>query len=72
MSPDMNPIEDIWDFIGRKVSLRNRQCRKVAELPNTVQMLALIFFFVIVYFRNRKSGINIYGGRDPLALTTVF
>ena len=54
------------------MSLRNRQCRKVAELPNTVQMLALIYFFVIVYFRNRKSGINIYGGKDPLALTTVF
>jgi hypothetical protein len=61
MSPDMNPIDDIWDFIGRKVSLRNRQCRKVAELPNTVQMLALIYFFVIVYFRNRKVALIFMG-----------
>jgi hypothetical protein len=26
MSPDMNPIEHVWDFIGRKINQRNPKC----------------------------------------------
>lgn len=32
MSPDMNPIEHVWDFIGRKVNQRNPRCQNVREL----------------------------------------
>jgi transposase len=26
MSPDMNPIEHVWDFIGQKINQRNPKC----------------------------------------------
>jgi hypothetical protein len=29
MSPDMNPIEQVWDFIGRKINQRNPKCQNV-------------------------------------------
>jgi hypothetical protein len=32
MSPDMNPIEHVWDFIGRKINQRNPQCQNIDEL----------------------------------------
>jgi transposase len=28
MSPDMNPIEHVWDFIGRKINQRNPKMSK--------------------------------------------
>jgi hypothetical protein len=27
ISPDMNPIEHVWDFIGRKINQRNPKCQ---------------------------------------------
>jgi hypothetical protein len=27
MSPDMNPIEHVWDFIGLKINQRNPKCQ---------------------------------------------
>jgi len=35
-SPDMNPIEHVWDFIGHTVNQRNPQCQNIAELANTI------------------------------------
>jgi hypothetical protein len=35
MSPDMNPIEDVWDFIGRQISQRNPKCQNIDELRTT-------------------------------------
>jgi hypothetical protein len=32
MSPDMNPIEHVWDFIGRKINQRNPKCQNIDEL----------------------------------------
>jgi hypothetical protein len=32
MSPDMNPIEHVWDFIGRKIYQRNPKCQNIDEL----------------------------------------
>ena len=34
MSPDMNPIEHVWDFIGRKINQRNPKCQNIDELKN--------------------------------------
>jgi transposase len=34
MSPDMNPIEHAWDFIGRKINQRNPKCQNIGELSN--------------------------------------
>jgi transposase len=31
MSPDMNPIEHVWDFIGRKINQRNPKCQNIDE-----------------------------------------
>jgi hypothetical protein len=31
MSPDMNPIEHVWDFIGRKIIQRNPKCQNIDE-----------------------------------------
>jgi hypothetical protein len=32
MSPDMNPIEHIWDFIGRKIYQRNPKCQNIPSV----------------------------------------
>jgi transposase len=32
MSPDMNHIEHVWDFIGRKNYQRNPKCQNIDEL----------------------------------------
>jgi transposase len=32
MSPNMNPIEHVWDFIGRKINQRNPKCQNIDEL----------------------------------------
>ena len=46
VSPDMNPIEHIWDYLGRKVrargnvhnlrDLENAVCKKWNNIPNVV------------------------------------
>jgi transposase len=32
MSPDMNPIEHLWDYLGRKVNARTPKCQNIQEL----------------------------------------
>jgi hypothetical protein len=32
MSPDMNPIEHVWDCIGRKINQITPQCQNIDEL----------------------------------------
>jgi hypothetical protein len=32
MSPDINHIEHVWDFIGRKIYQRNPKCQHIDEL----------------------------------------
>jgi transposase len=32
MSVDMNSIEHVWDFIGRKINQRNLKCQNIDEL----------------------------------------
>ena len=36
MSPDMNPIEHVWDFIGRKINQRNPKCQNIDELGTAI------------------------------------
>ena len=36
MSPDMNPIEHVWDFIGRKINQRNPKCQTIDELRTAI------------------------------------
>ena len=36
MSPDMNPIEHVWDFIGRKINQRNPKCQNNDELRTAI------------------------------------
>ena len=36
MSPEMNPIEHAWDFIGRKIKQRNPRCQNIDELRTTI------------------------------------
>ena len=36
MSPDMNPIEHVWDFIGRKINQRNPKCQHIDELRTAI------------------------------------
>jgi hypothetical protein len=36
MSPDMNPIEHVWDFIGRKNNQRNPKCQNIDELRTAI------------------------------------
>ena len=36
MSPDMNPIEHVWDFIGRKINQRNPKCQNIDELRTAI------------------------------------
>jgi transposase len=31
MSPDMNPIEHLWDFIGRKINKRYPKCQNIQK-----------------------------------------
>jgi hypothetical protein len=32
MSPDMNPIKHLWDYLGRKVTARTPKCQNIQEL----------------------------------------
>jgi len=36
-SPDLNPIEHVWDELGRRVTRRQRQPVNVAELVTALQ-----------------------------------
>jgi transposase len=36
MSPDMNPIEQVWDVIGRKINQRNPKCKIIDELGTAI------------------------------------
>ena len=36
MSPDMNPIELVWDFIGRKINQRNPKCQNIDEFRTAI------------------------------------
>jgi hypothetical protein len=36
MSPDMNPIEHVWDFIGRRINQRNPKCQNIDELKTAI------------------------------------
>ena len=36
MSPDMNPIEHVWDFICRKIYQRNPKCQHIDELRSAI------------------------------------
>jgi transposase len=36
MSPDMNPIEHVWDFIGRKINQHNPKCQYIDELRTAI------------------------------------
>ena len=36
MSPDMNPIEHAWDFIGRRINQRNPKCQNIDELRTAI------------------------------------
>jgi hypothetical protein len=36
MSPDMNPIEHVWDFIGRKINQRNPKCQNIDVLRTAI------------------------------------
>ena len=36
MSPDMIPIEYVWDFIGRKINQRNPKCQNIDELITAI------------------------------------
>jgi hypothetical protein len=36
MSPDMNPMEHVWDFIGRKINQRNPKCYNIHELRTAI------------------------------------
>jgi hypothetical protein len=36
MSPDMNPIEHVWDFIGRKINQRNPKCQNIDALRTAI------------------------------------
>ena len=36
MSPDMNPIEHVWDFIGQKINQRNPKCQNIDELRSVI------------------------------------
>jgi hypothetical protein len=36
MSPDMNPTEHVWDFIGRKINQRNLKCQNIEELRTAI------------------------------------
>ncbi len=36
MSPDMNPIEHVWDYIGRKINEREPPCQDINELRATL------------------------------------
>jgi transposase len=35
MSPEMNPIEHVWDFIGRKIHQRNPQVQLTVKGKTT-------------------------------------
>jgi transposase len=36
MSPDMNPIEHVWDFIGRQINQRIPKCQNIDELRTAI------------------------------------
>jgi hypothetical protein len=53
MSLDMNTIEHVWDFIGRKVNQHNPQCQNIAEL--NIHIRTSNFFYLVIVFQQFKK-----------------
>jgi hypothetical protein len=37
MSPDMNPIVHVWDFIGQRINQCNPKCQNIDELRTAIK-----------------------------------
>jgi hypothetical protein len=55
ISPDMNPIEHVWDFIGRKINQGNPKCQNIDELRTAIlqewqsqRLMDMRFVFIFV------------------------
>jgi hypothetical protein len=49
MSPDMNPIEHVWDFIGRKINQCNPKCQNIDELRTATLQAGSMWPSVVVH-----------------------
>jgi hypothetical protein len=61
MSPDMNPIGHVLDFIGRKINQRNPKCQNIDELRTTTRgasTLSRYFWPVRLPSRTYKSNLQ--------------
>jgi transposase len=72
MSPDMNPIKHVWDFIGRKINQRNPKCQNIDELrtailqewqqfpPRTLRRLVRSMTRSVAELHNKRGGYTRY------------
>jgi hypothetical protein len=58
MSPDMNPIERVWDFIGRKINQRNPKCQNKMGTTRGASTLSRHFWPVRLPSRTYKSNLQ--------------
>jgi hypothetical protein len=66
----MNPIEHVWDFIGRKINQRNPKCQNIDELRIAIlqewqqfpqeRLNILTFWIALVNFSANKVPYMLY------------
>jgi hypothetical protein len=65
MSPDMNPIEHVWDFIGRKINQRNPKCQNIDELRTAIT----VFLACQITIKNVQVQLTVKGKTTPDSYT---
>jgi hypothetical protein len=61
MPPDMNHIEHVWDFIGRKINQRNPKCQNIH--------IVTVFLACQITIKNVQVQLTVKGKTTPDSYT---
>jgi hypothetical protein len=66
----MNPIEHVWDFIGRKINQRSPKCQNIDELRTAIlQHIVTVFLACQITIKNVQVQLTVKGKTTPDSYT---